>query len=171
MSASQVDAAVSSIAGAIAKRTPSMSFPLAIVGIHTAGVPLAIKIRAELEKLGLESSFGQLDIALYRDDAGLGTGVPVVHGTDIAFEVDGARIVLVDDVLFSGRTIRAAMDQLMDFGRPALVELAVLIDRGHRQLPIQPDYCGMRVETSPTDHIKARIDLEGAGSSVFLAKR
>ena len=121
---------------------------LAIVGIRRRGVPLAQRISAQIEKLyGAKLELGLLDITLYRDDLSLVAVQPVVHATEINFNVEGKRIVLVDDVLFTGRTVRAAISEILDFGRPAKIELAVLVDRGHRELPIAADYVGKKIET------------------------
>ena len=121
---------------------------LAIVGIRRRGVPLAQRISAEIERrYGAKLELGLLDITLYRDDLSLVAVQPVVHGTEINFNVEGKRIVLVDDVLFTGRTVRAAISEILDFGRPAKIELAVLVDRGHRELPIAADYVGKKIET------------------------
>jgi pyrimidine operon attenuation protein/uracil phosphoribosyltransferase len=121
---------------------------LAIVGIRRRGVPLAQRISAEIERrYGAKLELGLLDITLYRDDLSLVAVQPVVHATEINFNVEGKRIVLVDDVLFTGRTVRAAISEILDFGRPAKIELAVLVDRGHRELPIAADYVGKKIET------------------------
>ena len=121
---------------------------LAIVGIRRRGVPLAQRISAEIERrYGAKLELGLLDITLYRDDLSLVAVQPVVHATEINFNVEGKRIVLVDDVLFTGRTVRAAISEILDFGRPAKIELAVLVDRRHRELPIAADYVGKKIET------------------------
>jgi pyrimidine operon attenuation protein/uracil phosphoribosyltransferase len=121
---------------------------LAIVGIRRRGVPLAQRISVQIEKLyGARLELGLLDITLYRDDLSLIAVQPVVHATEINFNVEGKRIVLVDDVLFTGRTVRAAISEILDFGRPVKIELAVLVDRGHRELPIAADYVGKKIET------------------------
>ena len=119
---------------------------LAVVGIHTGGVPLAERLVAALERLAARpAATGTVDITLYRDDLSQIGPAPIVRSTDIAFDVAGMTVVLVDDVIFTGRTVRAAIDNLMDLGRPRRIELAVLIDRGGRELPIQPDFVGKRV--------------------------
>jgi len=132
---------------------------LAIVGIHTCGVFLAHKLR---EIIGVHFAhavdYGTLDINLYRDDWSLVSQNPVVRTTDIAFEVNGADLILVDDVIFTGRTIRAAMDAIMDYGRPQSVQLAVLVDRGGRELPIQPDYTGLCTAVLPNERITVRLN-------------
>lgn len=121
---------------------------MAIVGIKTRGVPLADRVVKLLtERHGLEVDTGALDITLYRDDLSLVAEQPVVRGTEIDFDVSDKRIILVDDVLYTGRTIRAAITQLYDFGRPAKIELAVMVDRGHRELPIAADYIGETITT------------------------
>ena len=134
------------IAHEIAEQTAADGAPLAIVGIHRRGAVLARRIHAMLaELLGRAPLLGDIDIAFYRDDVGTRSEQPVVGVSNIGFEVDGATIVLVDDVLFTGRSVRAAVNELFDFGRPARIELAVLIDRGGRELPIEPTYCGARL--------------------------
>mgnify|MGYP006290264077 FL=1 len=131
---------------------------LALVGIHTRGVFLARRIQAKLQEIeSLTLSAGDMDINLYRDDWTRISQQPIVRKTDISFSVDEKPIILVDDVLFTGRTIRAAMDALMDFGRPARIELAVLIDRGHRELPIQANYTGKYIKTRPDEAINVRL--------------
>ncbi len=131
---------------------------LALVGVRTRGVPLAARLARRLaEKHSVEAPVGAVDIALYRDDVGQIAHAPVLHGTDVSFSVDGREIVLVDDVLFTGRTVRAAMDAICDLGRPAAIRLAVLVDRGHRELPIQPDYCAARLDTAAGDRILVRV--------------
>jgi pyrimidine operon attenuation protein/uracil phosphoribosyltransferase len=130
----------------------------ALIGIHTRGVYLAYRLRDHIQTFeNLVVSVGEMDITLYRDDWTQMNSQPVVKTTDIPFAVEGKQIILVDDVLFTGRTIRAAMDAIIDFGRPSRMELAVLIDRGHRELPIQSNYTGHRVETLHTDMINVLL--------------
>ncbi len=127
---------------------------LAFVGLHTRGVTLARRLAQRIAGIdGVTVPVGTLDITLYRDDLGLKADQPVVRNTDIPFAVKGKTIVLVDDVLFTGRTIRAALDAIMDHGRPRLIQLAVLIDRGHRELPIRPDYVGKNLPTSRRERV------------------
>ena len=131
---------------------------LALIGIHTRGVFLARRIQSkirEIEKFKIPA--GEMDITLYRDDWTLISPNPIVKTTDIDFSVDGRKIILVDDVLFTGRTTRAAMDAIIDFGRPSRIELAVLVDRGHRELPIQADYVGKYVETRLSETINVLL--------------
>ena len=128
---------------------------LAIVGIRTRGVTLAERVRKKINEIeGIEINFGVLDITLYRDDLASGKQNPVIEKTNISFPLVGKQVVLIDDVLFTGRTIRAAIDALIDFGRPASVQLGVLIDRGHRELPIRPDYVGKNIPTSKTNRVQ-----------------
>lgn len=136
--------------------------PPALVGIHTNGVPLAARLARLIEAAtGKTVPIGTVDITLYRDDLA-GRALPLVRGSDIAFNIEGRRIVLVDDVLFSGRTIRAALNVLADYGRPRRVQLCVLVDRGHRELPIAADYTGLKIQTAPTDRVRVRLSESGA---------
>jgi pyrimidine operon attenuation protein/uracil phosphoribosyltransferase len=132
--------------------------PLCLVGIRTRGVPLAHRLAQELRgMLGESVNVGAVDITLYRDDLGKSERWPVLLGTDIAFDIDGVEVVLVDDVLFTGRTVRAALNAICDLGRPARVRLAAMVDRGHREIPIQPDVVGLSVATEPHDHVRVRL--------------
>jgi len=131
---------------------------LSLIGIHTRGVFLAYRLQQHIKAAEDEEiPTGEIDITLYRDDWTQMSPQPVVKTTDIAFSVDDKRIVLVDDVLFTGRTVRAAMDALVDFGRPARIELAVLIDRGHRELPIQRNYTGQCINTKRSEMINVML--------------
>jgi pyrimidine operon attenuation protein/uracil phosphoribosyltransferase len=135
---------------------------LALVGIHTAGVPLAHRLAARMKKTAdLTVPVGMVDITLYRDDVFIGLPHPIVGRTELPFDITGRPIVLVDDVLFTGRTIRAALDALMDFGRPKCIELAVLIDRGFRELPIQADVVGQALQTTPNESVKVMLSEMG----------
>ncbi len=128
---------------------------LCIVGIRTRGAFLAERINAYIKKFeGQELDLGILDITLYRDDLTLISSQPVVHETLIDFDISGKKVILVDDVLFTGRTVRAALDALIDLGRPSSIQLAVLIDRGHREFPIRADYVGKNVPTSLDQNVK-----------------
>ncbi|MEO0445303.1 MAG: bifunctional pyr operon transcriptional regulator/uracil phosphoribosyltransferase PyrR [Verrucomicrobiota bacterium] len=129
---------------------------VAFVGIHQRGVPLAERIAEEMGDLR-PNAFGTLDISLYRDDFDNRGTIPKLRGSDIPFSPEGMHVILFDDVLFTGRTVRAAIDALMDYGRPSCIELAVLVDRGNRELPIQPDYCGGRLETGGSDYVRVRF--------------
>jgi pyrimidine operon attenuation protein/uracil phosphoribosyltransferase len=140
---------------------------VALVGIRTRGVPLARRIaKSILEISGHETPCGALDITLYRDDLSGNSSAagpqPVVHKTEIDFSIDGKLILLVDDVLYTGRTIRAALDALIDFGRPRAIQLVCLVDRGHRELPIKADYVGKNVPTSATQNVQVHLaEIDG----------
>ncbi len=154
--------ALTRIAHEIAERNPQAR-DLAIVGIHRRGAFLAQRLRDQLQELlGTEIPLGDLDIGFYRDDVSSRPDAPVVHASHIDFDVTGRTIVIVDDVLFTGRTVRAAIEALFDYGRPERVQLAVLADRGHRELPIRPDYVGKNLPTSRTEHVHVRVrELDG----------
>ncbi len=142
-----------------------------LVGIRTAGVPLAERLAGFVRDTGeLEASTGAIDITLYRDDVFEGLPKPEVGTTTLPeHTIAGKTVILVDDVLYTGRTIRAALDALMDYGRPRAVQLAVLVDRGHRELPIQPDYVGLKVETTRNQSVK--VILDGRDRAVLREKR
>jgi pyrimidine operon attenuation protein/uracil phosphoribosyltransferase len=143
---------------------------LALVGIQRRGVPLARRLAAEIDvNEGATLPVGALDIEFYRDDARLGHA-PLVKGTDIGFGIDDVTVVLVDDVLYTGRTIRAAMDALREFGRPKAVRLAVLVDRGHRELPIRADHVGKNVPTSREEVVKVSLDEIDAEDGVVIER-
>jgi len=132
---------------------------LILVGMHTRGVPLARRLAANIENFeGLETPVGTLDISLYRDDLSSLELQPIVQRTDIPVNIYGKSIVLVDDVLYTGRSIRAAMDALIDLGRPRSIQLAVLIDRGHRELPIRADYAGKNIPSSRHEEIQVQLE-------------
>lgn len=135
---------------------------LALVGILTRGDILARKLADIIYNIeGVHVPVGSLDISFYRDDASI-SGLPQLHGTDILFNIDNKTIVLVDDVLFTGRTIRAALDALMDFGRPARIQLAILVDRGHRELPIRADFVGKNIPSSLNENVRLCLkDIDG----------
>jgi pyrimidine operon attenuation protein / uracil phosphoribosyltransferase len=157
MDAVGINRALSRLASQIVERNVGTS-DLLLVGIRRRGVPLAERIADKIEQLeGVRPPTGQLDITLYRDDLSTIGPRPVVNKTDIPADVTDSTIVLVDDVLYTGRTVRAAMDELVDFGRPRRVELAVLIDRGHRELPIQADYVGKDVQTTAGEIVKVML--------------
>lgn len=144
---------------------------VALVGIRTRGVPLAARIAEEIQKIeNVKVPTGSLDITLYRDDLTTMGYNPVIHGTEIDFDVTGKHIVLVDDVLYTGRTIRAALDAIIDMGRPSSVQLAVLIDRGHRELPIRADYAGKNVPTSRKETVEVALQEEGKEDEVILGE-
>ena len=136
---------------------------LAIVGIHRRGAILARRLRALLdEQLGIEVPLGDVDISFYRDDLSRRADAPVVNASHVDFDVDGRTVVIVDDVLYTGRTVRAAIEAIFDYGRAGRVQLAVLADRGHRELPIRPDYVGKNLPTSRDERVNVRVqELDG----------
>lgn len=145
---------------------------LSIIGIHTGGVFLAQRIKQRIEEReNITLPSGNLDITLYRDDWSLISQNPIVKKSDIGFLLEGKRVVLVDDVIFTGRTTRAAMDAIMDYGRPLSIQLAVLIDRGGRELPIQPDYVGMAVGAGPDERVDVLLDEKENRDAVVLSRR
>ncbi len=145
---------------------------LSIIGIHTGGVFLAQRIKRKIEEReNIVLPSGNVDITLYRDDWSLISQNPIVKKSDIGFLLEDKRVVLVDDVIFTGRTIRAAMDAIMDYGRPLCIQLAVLIDRGGRELPIQPDYVGMAVGVEPNERVDVLLDEKENRDAVILSKR
>ena len=158
--------AVASLAGEI--RAVAEHSRVAIVGIRSRGDEVAERVSAILAEGGLNHDYGMLDISLYRDDLSHLAENPKLQSSEIPFQVDGAHIVLVDDVLFTGRTIRAALDALTDYGRPARIQLAVLVDRGHREIPIQPDYAGVKLETARMDHVIVRLKKTDGEDAVEL---
>ena len=154
---------LSRIAHEIVEANPELD-RVALVGIHTRGVPLAQRLRRLIQEFtGMEVELGSLDITFYRDDVQVRAGEaprhpqPLVRATRLDFPVAGQTVVLVDDVLYTGRTIRAAIDALFDYGRPARVQLACLADRGHRELPIRPDYVGKNLPTSRNERIQVQL--------------
>jgi len=154
--------ALTRIAHEIVERNPHPPAP-ALVGIHRRGAFLAARLHVLLEELLREPvPLGDLDIAFYRDDVASRPDAPVLHESHIDFDVSARTVVIVDDVLYTGRTVRAAIDALFDYGRPARVQLAVLADRGHRELPIRPDYVGKNLPTSRHEHVHVRLaELDG----------
>lgn len=152
-----IDKAIKRISHEIVERNKDTK-DLVIIGIRSRGEYLAYRISDALKEItGSTIDLGILDITLYRDDLTQIAEQPVLKETKIDFDITGKRVVLVDDVLFTGRTIRCAMDQLVDFGRPAIIQLAVLIDRGHRELPIKADYVGKNVPTSLSEIVEVRL--------------
>ena len=144
---------------------------IALIGIQRRGVSIAKKIRNYLESIeNVKVPMGILDITFYRDDLSMLSAHPVVNGTDIPFDVNDKKIILVDDVLFTGRTTRAAIENIFDMGRPANIQLAILIDRGHRQLPFRADYVGKNVPTAITEHIDVEVKEVDGQDRVILLK-
>lgn len=144
---------------------------LAFVGIRTRGVQIAERLIEKIEPLeGRRLPLGMLDITLYRDDMLRKLKKPQVQQTDIPFDIDGKVVVLVDDVLYTGRTVRAALDALMDFGRPGRIQLAVLIDRGHRELPIKADFVGQEVKTTTGEEVRVKFKNVDGEDGVYLVE-
>jgi len=145
---------------------------LAIVGIRTGGEYLARRLQKHIQEIeGIEVAYGVIDITLYRDDLSNSQSQPMLRGTDLPFKISGSRIVLVDDVLFTGRTIRSALDAIIDFGRPRRVELAVLVDRGFRELPIQAEYVGKVVPSQRSQLVRVRLSELGYRDGAYLIER
>lgn len=168
MSAQDIERALDRIALQILEKNLQVE-DMVIVGIHTGGVFLADRLHRIIEgreKKKLPS--GSLDITLYRDDWSRVSQNPIVKKTDISFEVEGKTLILVDDVIYTGRTIRAALDAVMDFGRPSSIQLAVLVDRGGRELPIQPDYTGMEIKVKTDQHIDVLLQEDVGSDKVVL---
>jgi pyrimidine operon attenuation protein / uracil phosphoribosyltransferase len=170
MDADRMSRALTRIAHEILERNRGLD-EIALVGIRTRGVPLARRLARSLREINGDSvQTGALDITLYRDDLmrqPVGPQ-PVVRSTDIPFSIDDRKILLVDDVLYTGRTIRSALDALIDFGRPRAIQLVVLIDRGHRELPIKADYVGKNVPTSMRQSVQVRLqEIDGADDVVI----
>jgi pyrimidine operon attenuation protein/uracil phosphoribosyltransferase len=156
----------------LAERIPPEGRPLYLVGVRTGGAYLAQRLRGLLAEAGeAKPLLGAVDISLYRDDVFRGLPKPEIGPTELPEPIDGRTVVLVDDVLFTGRTIRAAMDVLADYGRPRAVELAVLVDRGRRELPIQPDIVGVAVETSASESVRVMLSERGEMDRVVLRER
>ena len=167
MDADEIERAVTRIAHQILE-TNKGAANLALVGIVTRGDLLAKMLAHKIQEIeGVEVPLGKLDISFYRDDFATHFA-PEVHSTDIPFDIDGMTVVLVDDVLYTGRTIRAALDALMDIGRPAAVELAVLVDRGHRELPIRADFVGKNVPSSSTENVRLFLEEVDGISAVEI---
>lgn len=167
---SGINRALTRIAHEILERNKGIE-NLALIGIPSGGRFLAAQLHRKLTEIeGIAIPLGTLDVTMYRDDIS-SRGNRVVGRTDIGFSLNERKVVLVDDVLFTGRTIRAAMDALFDLGRPGSVQLAVLIDRGHRELPIRPDYVGRNLPTSRTEHIELTFDAHRVARSAGLIKQ
>ena len=170
MTSGDIDRSLDRISLEIIERNRGLD-ELSIIGVHTGGVFLAQRLKVLLEARGEGISLpsGNLDITLYRDDWSLISQNPVVRKSEIGFLMEDRRVILVDDVIFTGRTIRAAMDAIMDYGRPLSIQLAVLVDRGGRELPIQPDYVGMHVSAGKTERVDVHLRESGDVDKVQLS--
>jgi pyrimidine operon attenuation protein/uracil phosphoribosyltransferase len=169
MDRARVARTLSRMAHEIAERHPDMA-ETALVGVRSRGVPLARRLLVK-KASGAEPRVGALDITLYRDDFTTVASQPILKGTEIPFPIEGRTVVLVDDVLYTGRTVRAALDELIDFGRPARIELAVLVDRGHRELPIRADYVGRTLTTSRDESVQVLLEEEDGEDRVVLLEK
>jgi pyrimidine operon attenuation protein / uracil phosphoribosyltransferase len=168
MDEAEIRRAVTRIAHEILERNKGAS-DVVLVGIAARGDDLARRLAGELARIeGTEVPVGVLDITFYRDDIGLRAEAPEVHETRIGFDVTGCTVVLVDDVLYTGRTVRAAMDAVVDFGRPHAIQLAVLVDRGHRELPIRADYVGKNVPTRKDELVKVMLKETDGEDAVMV---
>ena len=171
LDAEEIRRAITRIAHEIVERNKGAS-NVAVVGVRTRGEHLAERIAKEIEAIENTTLMrGVVDITLYRDDVGRSSDQPLVRGTDLPFNVDRVTIVLVDDVLFTGRTIRAAIDAIIDFGRPRAVQLAVLVDRGHRELPIRADYVGKSIPTSRSEQVEVSVSECDTEDAVYVGPR
>lgn len=166
LSTEEIEAGLDQLAERIRQATEGA--PIALVGIRSRGDEVAERVCRRLSEDDRELALGTLDISLYRDDFAHLHENPKLQESDIPFEVEGAHLILVDDVLFTGRTIRAALDAISDYGRPAKVELAALIDRGHREMPIQPDYVGIKLETARHDHVYVSLEATDGKDEVEI---
>jgi pyrimidine operon attenuation protein/uracil phosphoribosyltransferase len=169
MSAEEIRRALTRIAHEVVERNHGCQ-DMMVIGIYTRGVPLARRLAASIKGIeGVEVPVGALDIGLYRDDLAYLELPPKLRPNNIPADIAGKRIVLVDDVLYTGRSTRAAMDALIDFGRPQSVQLAVLVDRGHRELPIRPDYVGKNLPTSRKEEVEVRLkEVDGSDEVVIV---
>lgn len=171
MSATEIDRTLQRVAHEIVERSGGTTH-LALIGVRRRGVPLAQRIARAMRAIdGVDVPVGTLDITLYRDDLSMVAAQPVLQSSEIAFSVDGKDLILVDDVLYTGRTIRAAMNGLFDLGRPRRVRLCVLIDRGHRELPIEAAFIGRTVQTSDMEIIEVRLNEIDEEERVMLVER
>ncbi len=169
MNADDIDRTLQRIAHQIWERSAKRH--VALVGIRSRGATLATRLRPFVEGLAHEEiPLGLLDIGLYRDDIGRNSPAPPVRSTEISFDIEQKDVILIDDVLYTGRTVRSALNALMDLGRPSRVQLLVLVDRGGRELPIQADYVGKAVKTYENDHVVVKLKEEDGEDAVFVEK-
>jgi len=171
MDAERLSRALARIAHQIVERRRDAE-GLVLVGVRTRGVPLARRLARLVAEAGAPPPpVGALDITLYRDDLTTVAPQPVLRGTEIPGSIDGRTVVLVDDVLYTGRTVRAALDEIIDFGRPARIKLAVLVDRGHRELPICPDYVGQTITTTRDESVQVLLQEDDGADRVLLLEK
>lgn len=168
MDSQAIKRALTRVAHEIVERNKGVG-DVTLVGIRTRGVPLAQRVAEEIKRIeGIDLPVGVLDITLYRDDLSTLAYQPIVHETLIPFSINDKKVVLVDDVLFTGRTVRAALDAIIDIGRPSAIQLAVLIDRGHRELPIRADYVGKNVPTSSKEIVSVQLTTTDSSEQVVI---
>ena len=168
LSADEMRRALTRIAHEILERNKGAE-NLALIGVHTRGIPIAQRLAAKLQELeGVDVPLGRLDITLYRDDLSEIAKQPIIRETEVPFDLARRRVILVDDVLYTGRTVRAALDALIDLGRPEGIQLAVLVDRGHRELPIRADYVGKNLPTAKSEVVKVKLTETDGADSVEL---
>ena len=166
----EIERSLTRLAHEIIEKNDDLS-QIAIVGIRTRGDFLAKRLHAQIEKLsGIEIPFGTLDVTFHRDDFRTNLGSPKVGASNILFKVEGKTIILIDDVLYTGRTIRAAMDEIFTYGRPNSIQLGILVDRGHKELPIRADYVGKNYPTSMNEHIHVHVEEVDGEDAVLLVK-
>jgi pyrimidine operon attenuation protein/uracil phosphoribosyltransferase len=169
MPASVIAERIHSLAEHITADDRCAAHPLILIGIHNRGVPLAHRLAKSIQQLTNHPvPVGTLDITQYRDDLGTLSQLPTLIGSDIPFDIDSARVVLCDEVIYTGRSIRAALAELLDFGRPACVQLAVLIDRSGREFPIQPDYCSSTVKIGPQERVSVQFTEVDSEDAVYI---
>jgi len=166
-----IDRVITRVAHEILEKNKG-SKDVVLVGIKTRGVPLAKRIAKKIEEIENKViSCGELDITLYRDDLSQISSQPIVHNTEIPFDINEKVVVLVDDVIYTGRTVRSAMDALIDLGRPGAIQLAVLVDRGHREVPIRADFVGKNIPTSKNEIIEVKLDEIDDKEEIVIAKK
>jgi pyrimidine operon attenuation protein/uracil phosphoribosyltransferase len=170
MDAAAVDRALRRIAHEIVEGNPDLG-AVVLAGIPSRGNEIVRRIAAAIESIhGGPIETGAIDVAMHRDDVGIRSDLPVVHASRLPHSLEGRTVIIVDDVLYTGRTVRAAMDAISSFGRPSKIQLAVLIDRGHRELPIRPDYVGKNLPTSPNEKVRVRLGDDASEQGVWLVK-
>jgi len=168
MDATAIERVLTRVAHEIVEKNKGTA-DLVLIGLRSRGVDLARRLSQRLKEIdGVDVPVGALDITLYRDDLGKGGPQPAVRKTEIPFSIENKKVILVDDVLYTGRTTRAAMDGLMDLGRPRAIQLAVLVDRGHRELPIRADYVGKNVPTAKTEQVQVMLQEEDGVDRVVI---
>jgi pyrimidine operon attenuation protein/uracil phosphoribosyltransferase len=170
MDAAAVDRALRRISHEIVEANPDLA-TVVIAGIPSRGNEIAQRIATNIQAVRGETvETGTIDVAMHRDDVGIRAELPIVRASKLPHSLDGRTVVIVDDVLYTGRTVRAAMDAISSFGRPSRIQLAVLIDRGHRELPIRPDYVGKNLPTSPNEKVRVRIGNDTGEEGVWLVR-